>query len=451
MRSLFLKFLVSFWLVISLIIGAAAVGGFLYAEQLQTVIEDFEAGQSMQEANAALQQRGLPGLIRWREGTPPDDGVVIFFLDERGQDISFNRIPFAVERLFERHRARYERMQRDRRDGDRSQRRSRLLPQLVTPTGEVLTMLVAPVRAPEAFWANQDIRVLLFVFALLTSGLVSYALASAFSRPVRKLRDATVALAEGNLDVRVAESIGQRRDELGRLGRDFDSMATKLQRAAEQQTELSRNISHELRSPLARMRVAVELARRKSGELPEFDRLNDETKRLDALVGQILSYTKLEADREQSLQEVELLDVISEVVEYVIFECKAERVSVEASITHAILPGHRGALLSAVENIVRNAVRHSPVDSEVRIVLAANDGGWCIDIVDEGSGVAEEDLPHLFEPFFRTRASAEADGNGGTGLGLAIAQRAVVDLHGGQLTAENRQAGGLLVRITLPG
>ena len=173
MKSLFLKFFVSFWLVIGLIIGAAAVGGFLYAEQLQAVIEDFEAGDSMLEANAALQAGGKDALIRWREGTPPDDGVIIFFLDDSGQDISFTRIPFAVERMFERHRSRYERMQRDRRDGDRTQRRSRLLPQLTAPDGEVLTMLVAPVRAPEAFWASQDIRVLLFIFALAISGFVS--------------------------------------------------------------------------------------------------------------------------------------------------------------------------------------------------------------------------------------------------------------------------------------
>ena len=375
---------------------------------------------------------------------------MIFFLDERGQDISFDRIPFAVERVFERHRARYERMQRDRRDGDRSRWRSRLLPQLTAPDGEILTMLVAPVRAPEAFWANQDIRVLLFVFALLTSGLVSYALASAFSRPVRKLRDATVSLAEGNLDVRVAESIGKRRDELGMLGHDFDAMAAKLQRAAEQQTELSRNISHELRSPLARMRVAVELARRKSGDLPEFERLDDEAERLDALIGQILSYTKLEADREQAADNVDVLDVVNEVVENVNFECKEDRVSVESAVPDSIIAGHRGALLGAIENIVRNAVRHSPEGSPVRIAVAAGDKTLNVDIIDEGTGVAEEDLPHLFEPFFRTRASAEKDGNGGTGLGLAIAQRAVVELHGGELSAKNRPEGGLIVRVSLP-
>lgn len=450
MRSLFLKFLVSFWLVIGLIIGAAAVGGFLYAEQLQRTIEDFEVGDSMQVASAALESGGREALLKWRDGTPRDDGVVVFILDPEGRDISSRRIPFAVERMFERHKARLERYRRSD-EGERSFRRSRFLPQLTGPDGEVWTMLVAPTRAPEAFWSNQDIRVLLFIFALLTSGLVSYALASAFSSPVRKLRDATVALAEGNLDVRVAESIGKRRDELGMLGRDFDSMAAKLQRAAEQQTELSRNISHELRSPLARMRVAVELARRKSGDLPEFERLDEDAERLDALIGQILSYTKLDADREQGSEDVDLLDVVNEVVENVNFECKAERVSVESRVdTAAIVSGHRAALISAIENIVRNAVRHSSADSKVRILVAAGDDSLTIEVTDDGPGVSEEDLPHLFEPFFRTRTSAETDGNGGTGLGLAIARRAIVQLHSGSLTARNRPEGGLAVSVSLP-
>ena len=450
MKSLFLKFFVSFWIVIGLITAAAAVGGFLYAEQLQAVIEDFEAGDSSLEANAALQEGGREGLIRWREGTPPDDGVIIFFLDESGQDISFNRIPFAVERMFNRHRDRYERMQRSRRDSNDDRRQSRLLPQLTAPDGEVLTMLVAPVRAPEAFWSSQDIRVLLFVFALAISGLVSYALAAAVSRPVGKLREATVSLADGNLDVRVADSMGRRRDELGLLGRDFDAMAEKLQRVAMQQTELSRNISHELRSPLARIRVAVELARRSAGDLPEFERLDLESERLDALVGQILSYNKLETDAEQESETIELADVLNEVRENVNYEYGAERVVLDpAPDSGIVVRGYRGALLSALENIVRNAVRHSPGNESVSIALASTDDQITIAVEDKGPGVPEEDLGRLFEPFFRTRRSAEQDGNGGTGLGLAIAERAV-QLHDGHIEARNGGDGGLIVRIRLP-
>ena len=311
-------------------------------------------------------------------------------------------------------------------------------------------MLVAPVRAPEAFWSNQDIRVLLLIFALLTSGLVSYGLAAAVSRPVRKLRDATQTLAEGNLNVRVAGSIGKRRDELGMLGREFDTMAERLQRAAQRQTELSRNISHELRSPLARMRVAVELARRKAGDLAEFERLEQEAERLDSLIGQILSYAKLESDDEQQGLPVDVIDVVREVAENVNFECKAERVSVESSVgDEASVTGYRSALISAVENIVRNAVRHSSAERPVRIRVNADDAWLHIDVQDQGPGVPADELPGLFEPFFRTRKSAEKDANGGTGLGLAIARRAV-ELHEGKIEARNQDAGGLEIRISLP-
>ncbi|MDH5345345.1 MAG: ATP-binding protein [Gammaproteobacteria bacterium] len=448
MRSLFLKFFLSFWLVIGLILGAAAATGFLYAERLQATVEDFEAGNSKQQASAALERGGRDELQKWRDGTPRNDGVAIFLIDQTGRDISGRDVPFAVERMFERHRARLE---RSRNSGDVLQdlRGSQNLPQLTAPDGEIFTMLVAPVRAPEAFWSNQDARVLLLVFGLLTSGLVSYGLASAFSRPVHKLRDATVALAEGDLGARVAGSVASRRDELGMLGREFDSMAEQLERAARRQTELSRNISHELRSPLARMRVAVEMARRKAGDLAEFGRLEQETERLDALIGQILSYTKLESDLERSAERVDIVDVVSEVAENVNFEAKGDRVRVDADGA-AEVAGFRGALVGAVENVVRNAVRHNPPDGEVSVRVASANGGVSITIEDSGPGVAESDLSKLFDPFFRTRDSAERDGNGGTGLGLAIAKRAVVDLHGGDIRAKNRASGGLSVTMLLP-
>ena len=310
-------------------------------------------------------------------------------------------------------------------------------------------MLVAPVRAPEAFWSSQDIRVLLFLFALLTSGLVSYALALAFSRPVRKLRDATVELAGGNLDVRVAKSIGQRRDELGMLGQDFDSMAEELKRAAERQTELSRNISHELRSPLARMRVAVALAKRKAGTLPEFERLEQDAERLDSLIGQILSYTRMEAHDEKARQSFDLNDVLNEVAENVNFEYGEDTVSLPEIGNEKIIFGYREAITSAIENVIRNAARHSPNDVKVEVNTTESAGNVILEVVDAGPGVPDEDLSKLFEPFFRTQESADQDDNGSTGLGLAIARRAI-QLHRGQIDARNADDHGLVVSITLP-
>ena len=452
MKSLFVRFFLSFWLIIGITIGAAAIGGFWYAERMRDAIDNFEIGDSMLEASAALEAGGREGLTSWLKEFPQSRAIAIYILDERGLDILERRIPSGISRMFRRHRQHEHNFRRDR-DEPINLRRARPLPQLVAENGDTYTFFVLPSRIPEAILGSADARVLLLIFALLASGLVSYALASAISRPVRKLRDATVALADGDLNVRVANSIGQRRDEVGMLGRDFDSMAEKLQRAAQQQTELSRNISHELRSPLARMRVAVELAKRQAGELPEFDRLDVEAERLDSLIGQILSYTKLDAVPHQDPEPVKLDDLIREVVEDVNYECKADGmagvfVSAEFAATPVIC-GHPGTLVSAFENILRNSLRHSPPNGDITISLQQNDDEAVVEIADHGPGVDKDDLPKLFEPFFRTRKSAESGHDHGTGLGLAIAERAV-HMNGGRIDARNDAGGGLIVRIFLP-
>jgi two-component system sensor histidine kinase CpxA len=354
-----------------------------------------------------------------------------------------------MQRYFQRHQAR---LHSDGGGADRrDHRRYRRLPHLTDPNGDVLTMLVTPSRSSNSFLNWPNARYWLLAFALLASGIVSYALAATFSRPVRKLRDATVALADGDLDVRIGDALGKRRDELGMLGNDFDSMAEKLQRAAEQQSELSRNISHELRSPLARMRVALELARRKSGDMAEFDRLETDAERLDSLIGQILSYARLDADLAVDEVPVDLHDVIREVIENVEFEFGYSGRILVGTLPEqgTMIRGRRGALISAFENILRNAVRHSPESGTVRIDTDVATGDVVISIADDGPGVDEADLPNLFEPFFRTKTSAETDGNGGTGLGLAIAKRAI-ELHEGMIEAANGDEGGLVVRVRLP-
>jgi len=452
MHSLFLRFFLSFWLIIGIIIGAAATGGFWYAERVQDAIDHFELDDPLLAASSALESGGRTGLGNWLRNFPETRGITLYVIDDQSNDLLGRPLSTRISGALKRHRE-FQRSRSSGRNDPRNLRRSRHLSQLVSANGETFTFFVSTSRIRDAIWGATDVRLVLLIFALLVSGAVSYALASAISRPVQKLRNATVTLADGDLDVRVANSIGNRRDELGMLGRDFDTMATNLQRAAQQQTELSRNISHELRSPLARMRVAVELARSKAGELSEFARLDDEAERLDDLIGQILSYTKLDALPHQGLIEIDLADVVAEVAENVNFECRsdsAKGVSVSTKPTPAIMvPGHYEVLVSAVENIVRNAVRHSPPGSQVTIDVITDSENVGIEICDSGPGVRSDDIPRLFDPFFRTRESAEADSNGGTGLGLAIARRAV-ELHHGEIVARNRAEGGLCVVITLP-
>jgi signal transduction histidine kinase len=201
------------------------------------------------------------------------------------------------------------------------------------------------------------------------------------------------------------------------------------------------------------MRVAVELAKQKNGDMPEFERLDTEAERLDALIGPILSYTRLHTNPETDPTPVEIAGLIHEVVENVNYECKADGidgVSVVAQIDASpVTLGHADAMTSAIENIVRNAVHHSLPDNEVNIRLSQDDEHALIEVTDSGPGVDEADLPKLFEPFFRTRESEESKDARGTGLGLAIAERAVA-VNGGTIIARNHPDGGLLLRIALP-
>jgi signal transduction histidine kinase len=452
MRSLLVRIFLSFWLIIGITIGTAALTGFWYAERVRDAFEDFDLGDSIIEASTALEADGREGLVDWLKSFPKTSGITVFVLDSEGNDILDRRLPRGIDRLVDRYHRHSPRPDHEHRD-PRNLRRARPLTQLVSD-GETFTVVAVPRRDGPLHWSQRPAGLLALIIAIFVSAAVSYLLARAITRPVSKLRDATVEFAGGNMATRVAGSVGGRRDELGMLARDFDLMAAKLQRAALQQTELSRNISHELRSPLARLRVALELARRESGDLAEFDKIDLEAERLDNLIGQILSYTRFDSVGTDNKQQIDLAELISDVVEDVNYECKSsgvDGISVVARIPAAInIDGYVNALTSSVENILRNAVRHSPPNSQVVIALSVNDvGNAIVDISDAGPGVDADELEQLFEPFFRTRRSIAEGSAHGTGLGLAIARRAV-QVNGGDIVATNGHEGGLRITITLP-
>lgn len=448
MRSLLIRIFLSFWLIIGITTGIASIAGYYYSERMRAAFENFEHDDTVLEASRALDRNGRDGLATWLRDFPATRGISIYVIDENRKDLLNRPIPDYVARMMTRHRQ-HLRLRGADENEPHNLRRARPLSQLVSADGQVFTLVISPTRPLPPHWAHMPLGLLLLVVALIVSGSVSYLLAQAIAGPIRKLRDATVSVAEGDLGVRVATSMGRRRDELGMLARDFDSMADKLARAAVQQTELSRNISHELRSPIARMRVAVELAKREAGDLPEFDRIGAEAERLDNLIGQILSYTRMDANPPSGPVRIDLADLIREVVDNVNYECRSDGIAgvnvhaiFEASPT---MQGYTDALISAFENVLRNAVRHSPVNGTVQVRLSQEGAVATVHVLDQGAGVLESELPRLFEPFYRTKNAPDS----GTGLGLAIAQRAI-RLNGGQVSAENGQQGGLHVLIRLP-
>jgi len=456
MRSLLVRIFLSFWLIIGITTGVAAVGGYYYAERMREAIENFEIGDALLEASAALDAGGRSGLKHWLEEMSRQDGVSIYIVDANERDLLNRPVPHRIRYILRRHTAHM--LRGNGRPGRPKDQRENLRPaqplsQLVLPDGEVLTLVAVPPRHPYRRWLDERRFPWFLALALMVSATVSYLLARAMTRPVQDLRKATDAIADGALQTRVRPGLHKRRDELGMLARDFDRMAARLQHAAEQQTELSRNISHELRSPLARLRVALELARRQAGELPEFARIDAETDRLDQLIGQILSYTRLDGKAGEPAEPVPLADLLRGVVENVNYESTAEtgngvRVTLAVHATPTVL-AHSGPLESAIENVLRNAVRHSPPAGIVSLSLDANAEQATITVTDDGSGVDDSEIDKLFQPFFRTRTALQRGDWPGSGLGLAIAARAV-HLHGGAIDAANRDNGGLRVTITLP-
>ena len=290
---------------------------------------------------------------------------------------------------------------------------------------------------------------------LLASLAFAALLAWYVSKPIRSLREAFDAAAKGQLDARVGDTMGRRRDELADLGRAFDRTAARLKALVEGQRRLLHDVSHELRSPLARLQAAVGLARQQPEDLgASMDRIEREAARMDKLIDELLTLSRVETGMTSVMDDgVELAELLREVVEDAVFEQNAGTTPVSFE-TDVALPddvgirGNAEMLHRAVENVVRNAVRHTRPGGRIRIACRrdAARGEIELTIADEGPGVPEAELESIFAPFFR---GASAGGTRGHGLGLAIARR-VIEAHGGRIRAANSPAGGLVVTLRLP-
>jgi signal transduction histidine kinase len=283
------------------------------------------------------------------------------------------------------------------------------------------------------------------VVSLLFAALLAWY----FARPIRNLRAAFEAVAGGKLETRIGNSMGQRKDELADLGQDFDHMAGRLQTLLDAQRRLLHDVSHELRSPLARLQAAADLMRQQPERAAEFiERIERDTARMDTLVGELLTLARLDAGINGKLdEEVDLREVIADIADDARIEADAKGCTVEVGAGDtALTRGSHELLQRAIENVVRNAVRHSPPGGRVVLAAHAVDGMLRVTVADDGPGVFDADLGAIFDPFFR---SGSAHATSGYGLGLAITRR-VIEAHGGRVAATNRPGGGLLVTLELP-
>jgi len=300
------------------------------------------------------------------------------------------------------------------------------------------------------FFGDSPWRYLRYAGLLFTALILCWLLAKYLASPIGKLRKATQRFADGDLSTRVADKLGMRRDELASLAKDFDVMAERIEGLITSQQRLSRDVSHELRSPLARMNVALEIAKQKSnGDTSTvFQRIESESQRLNDMISRLLTLSKLETgSKDFDRRELNLKSLVEQVAADADFEANAKNRSVSVvKADDCRVVGSDSLIRSAVENVLRNAIRYTKEGTAVEVSLTNSNGKATVRITDHGEGVPEAELSNLFRPFYRV-GEARDRGSGGTGLGLAIAQQAIL-VHDGKITAKN-EGDGLAVEIVL--
>jgi signal transduction histidine kinase len=446
-RTLFLKIFLWFGAaLLTVVVGTFLVGELLRPEPFRPPMRrpmDAAINGYAQVAAEIYERDGQTALADYSDRVEHDGHVRIFLFDHHLRELAGRKVPAEApglaQHVLQSHTPQF---------ADHGP--PGLVAQPVTSPSGAQYVLVAEVpmimRSPP-LWDH-----LLHLLAIIAvSGVFCYWLARYLTAPVTKLRAATQELARGNLHARVAPAFGNRRDELASLGADFDMMAEKIETLITNQRRLLGDISHELRSPLARLNVALELARQRAGEEASgaLQRIQREAENLNEMIGQLLALTRLEGEAEGvNKASFDLAKLIRDIVDDADYEARNRNRSVRLEAPEACpLLGNEQLLRRAIENVVRNAVQYTADATTVEVKLVCGMQAT-ITVRDHGSGVPAEVLDKLFRPFYRVDDARDRN-SGGTGLGLAIAERAV-RLHGGTVEAANVATGGLAVTIVLP-
>jgi two-component system sensor histidine kinase CpxA len=449
-RSLYLKIFI--WFCLAMIISNVALFvAFALTRPTPTgrSWRDLsQVGPNAMKAAEVYEQSGPTALATTLQATEKASGVSSTFFDENGKELSGRNIPQgATELLAKASDSREIEFQF-------ANRTTLVARPLVSPKGVRYVYLAHIPRAP--FQSGLQTQALRLIVVLIVGAIFCYGVARYLTTPLLKLRSTTNELSEGNMSARVGPSLAKRRDEVGQLGRDFNLMAERVESMVNAQQRLLGDISHELRSPLARLGVALGLARQRSGNeaMGALDRIERESDNLNEMISQLLTLTRLESGTDgRKRTQVDLASLVREVAEDADFEARSLNRAVNVvSSEQCSLNGVEELLRSAIENVVRNAVRFTPEGTAVEVALRRQnvDGNnyAVISVRDSGQGVPEDSLEKIFQPFYRAEDARDRQSGGGTGLGLAITERAV-RMHGGSIRASNAPGGGLLVEMKL--
>ena len=436
MGRLFRKLFLS--LSLTLILIGAGIGGavYLHDQRLQNeegIQRDRRAEFVVGLIGNALRHGGVAGAQDLMDNWPGQHPPRVMIVDANGRDalgrpVSQSALAKALK-VLERNHGKRSVKEVTAVDG---QRYVIFLP---ADSGSV-----GPPRMPPP---SVQIAIALFASLLFSAIFTNYLI-----RPIRHLRKVSTRLAEGDLDARVTPLIGNRNDELSDLGKDFDFMATRVQTLLNAQRQLLHDVSHELRSPVARMRLAVGLAQQQPEKLQiALERIERETERLDELLGQILTLARLESNLSRDATEkVSLDELLEEIVKDVGFEAQALNRNVVFKVEQsAELQGQRELLRRAFENVIRNGLKYTAEDTAVEVTLTTDQRKPVVLIRDHGPGIPEAELGKVFQPFYRVPEKEKPQASG-YGLGLAIAKRAL-EKHAATIELSNAADGGLKARI----
>lgn len=455
MRSLFVKIFLYFLVTIVIVTSAGVFLTYLRDQEFPPLAHQSFAKHAIAEyghrAIKAFEEQGIVELDLFSEKLMADAGIRIILFDEEGRPLTHKHVPRRMQHMTQRA------LQSGEVVYPMMGQRNWLASPIQNPAGKNYIVALGLPNQPPAEHIFKGLthgflgwRLLIL---LLVTAAACFWLARSLTSPIRQLRQATRQFASGDLSTRIGNQISGK-NEISGLAGDFDEMAGKIEVLVGGQKRLLRDISHELRSPLARLGVALELARQNGSaesQQKAFARIGLEAERMNEMIGQLLSLTQLENGiTERPRTEFNLATLLVRLVQDADFEAKNcnKKVSFSGPET-ALIYGDEELLARAVENVVRNGIRYTADGTQVKVELNSVADGIQIRISDQGPGVPADSLTKLFEPFYRV-ADARDRQSGGTGIGLTIAEQAV-RLHGGKICAVNCSTGGLTVEICLPG
>jgi len=456
-RKLFWKILGVFWLTSFLTI----IANITITRQIVNVEQRYQQVQSLlqdiaQEAVVIYENAGAARVQQWYQSLYAQHRMRAILFDPQDRPVG--------EPVTRKHR----KDNAYRKEHDRNKQLHRIgaallpppwrqtLPSLTTQTvltksGEKYVLRVLPSPFVHNTMASfHDYKLYRFLVSLLIISLGSFWLSRSVARPVKYLTEASKHMAEGDLSVRVSNVIGRRSDELGELSTAFDHMAKQTEAQIANQKQLLRDISHEIRTPLTRQQIAIELARQGAGNTALLEKIEQQNHQLNELIDGLLTFSRLsDGSQKTHLEAIDISPLIENVCEAAELEADKKHIKIERMLCHPSgIQGNWVLTSRAVDNILGNALKHSPEHSTITISTKIEHHNLLVQIEDQGPGIDEQSLPHIFEPFYRADESRHKS-TGGYGLGLAIVNQ-IMKQHHGQVELNNSIPNGLSVCLYFP-